>query len=141
MKCVLDVFDRVPTGVVPGDNQQLPNLAAGRSLDGVVTGDTSGVEGIAAADQATPAAVDPADALKRGELVVAPMPMVNPTLENGLAFVAGYLYRTDRHDAVTAPSASGAPTEWTQGTKSPSEPRTSRAPLPIRVMIRMLVAT
>jgi len=76
------------------------------TLYGVVTGDTSGVEGLAAADQATPAAVDPADSLKRGEFVVAPIPMINPTLENGLAFVTGYLYRTDRNDAVTAPSAS-----------------------------------
>ena len=35
----------------------------------------------------------------------------------------------------------GAPTLCRQGTKSPSSPRTSRAPLPMRVMIRMLVAT
>ena len=35
----------------------------------------------------------------------------------------------------------GAPTLCRHGTKSPSSPRTSRAPLPMRVMIRMLVAT
>jgi len=78
----------------------------GISPYGLVTGDTSGVEGLAAAEQTTPAAIDPAVTLKRGEFVVAPLPMVNPTLENGLAFVTGYLYRTDPHDAVTAPSAS-----------------------------------
>ena len=85
---------------------QSPTSGAEVTLFGVVTGDPSGVEGIAAADQATPVAVDRADTLKRGEFVVAPMPMVNPTLENGLAFVTGYLYRVDSHDAVTAPSAS-----------------------------------
>ena len=45
------------------------------------------------------------------------------------------------HGDVLAPSASGAPTECTQGTKSPSSPSTSRAPLPIRVMIRIETAT
>ena len=35
----------------------------------------------------------------------------------------------------------GAPTLCRQGTKSPSSPRTSSAPLPMRVMIRMRVAT
>ena len=33
------------------------------------------------------------------------------------------------------------PTEWTHGTNSPSAPSTSRAALPMRVMIRMLAAT
>ena len=36
-----------------------------------------------------------------------------------------------------SPSASGAPTVCRQGTKSPSSPSTSSAPLPIRVMIRI----
>ena len=35
------------------------------------------------------------------------------------------------------PSASGTPTECRHGTNSPSSPRTSSAPSPIRVMIRM----
>ena len=39
------------------------------------------------------------------------------------------------------PSASGIPTECTQGTNSPSSPSTSSAGLPIRVMIRIEVAT
>jgi hypothetical protein len=42
---------------------------------------------------------------------------------------------------VLRPSASGIPIECRQGTKSPSSPRTSSAPLPIRVMIRMETAT
>ncbi len=41
----------------------------------------------------------------------------------------------------SCPSARGIPTEWTHGTNSPSSPRTSRASAPIRVMIRIEVAT
>src|SRR5918996_3938419 len=40
-----------------------------------------------------------------------------------------------------SPSASGAPTEWTQGTNSPSAPSASRAACPIRVMIRIETTT
>jgi len=49
-----------------------------------------------------------AGAAKRGELFVAPLPVVNPTIENGLALVGGYVYRLDPADATTAPSLSGA---------------------------------
>ena len=41
----------------------------------------------------------------------------------------------------SSPSASGMPTECTQGTKSPSSPSTSSAPAPMRVMIRIDAAT
>jgi hypothetical protein len=41
---------------------------------------------------------------KRGELVLAPLPMINPTLDNGLAVVGGYIYRLDLADKVTPPS-------------------------------------
>ena len=41
----------------------------------------------------------------------------------------------------SSPSANGAPTVCTQGTKSPSVPSTSIAPRPMRVMIFMLTAT
>jgi hypothetical protein len=64
----------------------------------------------AGAGAATPAglevnAVDPqAASTKRGELVLAPLPMINPTLDNGLALVGGYVYRIDRTDLVTPPS-------------------------------------
>ena len=44
-------------------------------------------------------------------------------------------------ETSSAPSASGIPTECTQGTNSPSAPSTSSAPLPIRVMIRIETAT
>src|SRR3954451_21590672 len=44
------------------------------------------------------------------------------------------------HGTSCWPGSSGAPTECRQGTNSPS-PSTSRAPLPMRVMIRMLTAT
>ena len=40
-----------------------------------------------------------------------------------------------------SPLASGAPTVCRQGTKVPFSPSTSSAPLPMRVMIRMLTAT
>ena len=104
----LAIVSGLTVALATGAAAQSPASGTAVSPYGMVTGDTSGVEGIAAVDQATPVATDPAaDPLKRGEFVVAPMPMVNPTLENGLAFVAGYLYRTDRNDAVTAPSASG----------------------------------
>jgi hypothetical protein len=41
----------------------------------------------------------------------------------------------------SAPSTSGMPTEWRQGTKRPSSPSTSSAVSPIRVMIRIDTAT
>ena len=103
----LAIVSGLTVALATGAAAQSPASGTAVSPYGMVTGDTSGVEGIATVDQATPVATDPAaDPLKRGEFVVAPMPMVNPTLENGLAFVTGYLYRVDSHDAVTAPSAS-----------------------------------
>src|SRR3954469_19058969 len=53
-----------------------------------------------------------------------------------------YLFAASHgHGTSASPSARGDPTECRQGTNSPSEPRTSRAPLPILVMIRIEVAT
>ena len=74
------------------------------SLYAVVPPDASGVQGAAASDLTGPAG----DAIhaKRGEFLIAPLPMVNPTLENGLAFAVGYLYRVDATDTKTAPSVS-----------------------------------
>jgi hypothetical protein len=65
------------------------------------------VEGVSAADQGVPSAVDAAEKAKRGEFVVAPLPIVNPTLENGLAVLGGYLYRLDPADTKTPPSVTG----------------------------------
>src|SRR6476659_8332089 len=45
------------------------------------------------------------------------------------------------HEVSASPSARGAPSECTQGTKSPSSPRTSSAAFPARVIVRMLTAT
>ena len=45
------------------------------------------------------------------------------------------------HGTSSTPSVSGIPTEWRQGTYSPSAPSTSSAALPIRVMIRIDTAT
>lgn len=76
------------------------------SLYGVVTEEPTGVEGVSAAQHARQATVDSTPKARRGEFVFAPMPMVNPTLENGLSVVAGYLYRLDRDDMKTPPSVS-----------------------------------
>ena len=45
------------------------------------------------------------------------------------------------HGTSAWPSASGMPTECRHGTNSPSVPRTSRAPRPMRVMMRIDTAT
>src|ERR1044072_24470 len=45
------------------------------------------------------------------------------------------------HETSSTPSVSGMPTECTHGTNSPSEPSASKAPLPMRVMIRMFATT
>src|SRR5262249_48301616 len=52
-----------------------------------------------------------------------------------------YLVSLQGQVTSSCPSDSGIPTEWTHGTKSPSSPSTSRAGAPIRVMIRIDVAT
>ncbi len=76
------------------------------SLYGMVPADPTSVGSDTGVQQVRPAAVDHTAKPKRGEFVVAPMPMVNPTIENGLALVAGYLYRVDIDDRTTPPSAS-----------------------------------
>src|SRR5262249_29931967 len=68
------------------------------SLYGVVPNDPSTVAGAAAVEQARPAAIDTTHDVPRGEFVVAPLPMVNPTLDNGLALLVAYLYCIDRTD-------------------------------------------
>ena len=45
------------------------------------------------------------------------------------------------HGTSFSPSASGAPTECTQGTNSPSAPSISSAAVPMRVMIRIETTT
>jgi hypothetical protein len=44
---------------------------------------------------------------KRGEFVIAPIPVINPTLENGLALGVGYLYHLDKDDLNSPPSITG----------------------------------
>ena len=53
------------------------------------------------------------------------------------------MYFVELHGQGTSscPGSSGAPTEWTQGTKKPSSPSSSSTSLPIRVMVRMDRAT
>ena len=86
---------------------QTPAPESPISLYGIVPGDTTSVAGASAVEQARPAAVETTDKARRGEFVIAPLPIVNPTLENGLALVVGYLYHLDRADQATAPSVSG----------------------------------
>lgn len=76
------------------------------SLYGVVPSDSASVSGATAVEHTRPAAVDRTEKAKRGEFVIAPMPMVNPTLDNGFSLVAGYLYRLDVNDRKTPPSVS-----------------------------------
>jgi hypothetical protein len=45
------------------------------------------------------------------------------------------------HGTSSSPSASGMPTECTQGTNGPSSPSTSSASRPMRVMSRIDTAT
>jgi hypothetical protein len=52
-----------------------------------------------------------------------------------------YLVSLQGHATSAWPASSGAPTLCTQGTKKPSSPISSRAGVPIRVMIRMDVTT
>jgi len=44
---------------------------------------------------------------KRGEFVFAPIPIINPTLGNGLEIGAGYLYHLDKDDRTSPPSLTG----------------------------------
>jgi len=77
------------------------------TLYGVVTPDPSALKGASSAELAAPAAVGAQDPKKRVEFVFAPIPIINPTIENGLAIVTGFLYRIDRNDLTTPPSATG----------------------------------
>jgi hypothetical protein len=77
------------------------------SFYGMVPREAAGIEGLSGAQQVAPAAVAGSPDAKRGEFVIAPLPMINPTLENGLFLVAGYLYRLDLTDRTTPPSATG----------------------------------
>ena len=52
-----------------------------------------------------------------------------------------YFVSLHGHGTSSSPSASGAPTVCRQGTNAPSSPSCSSAAAPMRVMIRMLVAT
>jgi hypothetical protein len=49
-----------------------------------------------------------AAAEKRGELAVAPIPVIDPTIGNGLAVVGMYAYRLQAEDKVSPPSVFGA---------------------------------
>ena len=44
---------------------------------------------------------------KRGEFVIAPIPIINPTVGNGLALGIGYLYHLDKDDRASPPSITG----------------------------------
>jgi hypothetical protein len=52
-----------------------------------------------------------------------------------------YLISLQGQGTSAWPSSSGAPREWTAGTKKPSSPIWSRACLPMRVITRIDTAT
>ena len=58
-----------------------------------------------ATDQRPPSTSPDAEKPAR-ELVIAPIPIINPTLENGVALAVGMLYPLGRPDAANPPSAS-----------------------------------
>jgi len=75
---------------------------------GMVPAGSDPSHGASMTDLATPSAVDQPDAAassSRGEALIAPLPMIDPTIGNGGALVLGYLFRTDASDRVTPPSA------------------------------------
>jgi len=85
---------------------QTPSSAADTiSLYGVVSGETS-VDGMSSAEVATPATTS--SETRGGEFVIAPIPIVNPTIKDGLALVGGFMYHLDREDQITPPSITGA---------------------------------
>ena len=43
----------------------------------------------------------------KGEFVIAPIPIINPTTENGLAIGAGYLFHFDKKEQTRSPSVIG----------------------------------
>jgi surface antigen Omp85-like protein len=75
------------------------------SVYGVVPQDSGSPHGGAEAEPVVPDAVDPtAASTRRGEIVIAPLPLINPTIGNGIIVLGGYLYRLNRADRQTPPS-------------------------------------
>lgn len=58
-------------------------------------------------DRAGSGNVDSPSKAKRGEFVIAPIPIINPTVGNGLALGIGYLYNLDKDDVRSPPSITG----------------------------------
>ncbi len=52
-----------------------------------------------------------------------------------------YLFSLQGHGTSFWPGSSGAPTEWTAGTKKPSSPMASSAAVPMRVITFMEMTT
>src|SRR5918994_1154539 len=70
-----------------------------------------------------------------------PYPEPNDQISRASGKCAMYFSSLQGHGTSPTPSTSGIPTECRQGTNSPSLPRTSSAPWPMRVMILMDTAT
>ena len=70
-----------------------------------------------------------------------PYPEPNDQISRASGKWAMYFVSLHGQGTSSAPSTSGIPTECRQGTNSPSLPRTSSAPWPMRVMILMDTAT
>jgi len=70
----------------------IPEVAGGPS-----TGLVGGVESAPRGEQT----------YEGGELVIAPIPISNPTVGTGVVGLAGYIYRLDKDDAVSPPTMTG----------------------------------
>ena len=51
--------------------------------------------------------LEPPEERNKGEFVIAPIPVINPTTENGLAIGAGYLFHFDKKEQTKSPSVIG----------------------------------
>jgi len=92
------------------DYQDLKRRADSKRLRfwaAVPSGGDSPTQGADVAGSGTPSPAANGQGKKGGEFVIAPIPVINPTLENGLAIGGGYIFQLDKNDRVSRPSVVG----------------------------------
>jgi hypothetical protein len=82
------------------ESKEKPKISVGASS--AEFGSTAGSAGIGV-DELGTNQVDP-DKKKRGEFAATPIPVVNPTIGNGLGGIGMYAVHFDKHDGVSPPS-------------------------------------
>lgn len=106
-----ETLSRLDSILTPEQRQKLDSLEKENGRSSFILWGTAPSLGenplSAAINQETPAQSPPTEKKKRGEFVIAPIPMINPTLDNGLALVVAYLYRLNKNDKVSPPSVTG----------------------------------